>query len=1099
MQPYRLGIDIGTASAACAAFALDRDGRPAGIIHCAVRIFEEPLQPAKSGGVGEPKKAARRLARQQRRQHQRRAARLRNVAALGAKIGANPAETPPDPGQTIHKIRATAATETVPLPDLLRVFLHLAKRRGYMGVFREPKEKKPARKKSASAENTEPTRGQVREGVDKLRAEIADGTLGEYLLRRIRDGRDLRLKTHGLYADKAMVEDEFGRVWKTQAAAHPTLRDGGGALREEFHEAIFYKRPLRSPAPMVGNCELYPDLPRAPMAQPAFQEFRMEHAIGDLAFVAAGARRREFLSSPQQDIVRNLLRKKREVKFAKMAEEMRRAGCPPPDGMDWTNFNFAKGGFFEAWKKGDNTVATMKKFGLAEEWAQLDGTDQTVVINLLAERNPEEFQSSERWRENIPCGKRRDGEVVMRKIPDRAADFIDAMVKSGKLDRLSKMGFDSGRAAYSVKALRQLTALMRDKGCNLHEAIEHVREETSQKSPQEGKKRGSISRLPPPPQTGNTVVDVALRQIRWAVNQAIDKLASEGWMLDQVVVELSRDVARSLDARGKIAKANKRMEAERDKARERIAAHRKERGVSGEPSRRDIKRFLLWQEQDERWCPYCTSAIRLGEALDERKTETDHILPRSATRITGRRDFLVLVHKDCHEAKGQDKTPWQAWGDGRDNKRWEAVKNHAEQFRANKKFIKASQLLHEGDALDAEALEKFSDRQFAETSWIGKICAAWLREICGAEKTLVSRGQMTAYLRHCWGLDRIIPELRYEAGLPVLEKKDRGKREEISPDEFRKNPGRADKRVDHRHHMIDAIVIGLTDRSLFQRMTRLYQQRTESGQKGFGDMETPLMPVKGLPELARKFAADISNISHRPDRRPAGPFFDDMPYAARVDDKGVRRYAQRVDLAKLVGVKDTAKQARRKIQSIVDPQVRDAVLDAFEKRIAAGAKPGAALHETVSHPVNGTPIRRVLRVYNAEVKKGRVVEVEHSARDPKNPGRKKTLRKILKPRTYAYLEVRQRDGKLQKPETVHLHKAARAPKRLPKGAVRFYKNDVVCGPATNGIPHLVRGIKDRDGLVLTPITEAREVKEFRAGVKMVGDPAKLLALEILNG
>ena len=155
MQNYRLGIDIGTASVACAAFAL-KDGAPTEIIHCACRIFEEPLQPAKGGGMGEPKKAARRLARQQRRQHHRRAQRLRNIAALGPKMGVAPAETPPDCGQTIHQIRATSAEESVPLPDLFCVFLHLAKRRGYMGVFREPKEKKIPPQKAA-AENAEPT------------------------------------------------------------------------------------------------------------------------------------------------------------------------------------------------------------------------------------------------------------------------------------------------------------------------------------------------------------------------------------------------------------------------------------------------------------------------------------------------------------------------------------------------------------------------------------------------------------------------------------------------------------------------------------------------------------------------------------------------------------------------------------------------------------------------------------------------------------------------------------------------------------------------------------------------------------------------------
>ena len=176
---------------------------------------------------------------------------------------------------------------------------------------------------------------------------------------------------------------------------------------------------------------------------------------------------------------------------------------------------------------------------------------------------------------------------------------------------------------------------------------------------------------------------------------------------------------------------------------------------------------------------------------------------------------MVLAHESCNAEK-KNKTPWQAWGDGRSPERWRIIQERAAQFRAAKLFGKSSQLLHDGDAMDAKEIGEFSNRQFQETSWIARECAEWLREIC--PDVMVSRGRMTAWLRRCWGLEKIIPELRYESGLPVLD--DKGG--EIHPDEFRAETRRADKRIDHRHHIVDAIVIGLTDRSLFQRMTRLY-------------------------------------------------------------------------------------------------------------------------------------------------------------------------------------------------------------------------------------------------------------------------------------
>ena len=1078
MQHYRLGIDIGTASVACAAFAL-KDGAPTEIIHCACRIFEEPLQPGTSGGVGDPKKARRRLARQQRRQHHRRAQRLRNIAALGPKIGVPPAETPPDCGQTIHQIRATAAEESILLPDLFRVFLHLAKRRGYMGVFRGPKAKKNPPKKAA-ADSAEPNLGQVREGVKTLHGNVGDGTLGQYLLRRVQNGLHLRLKADGLYADKAMVEDEFDRIWKTQEAAHPVLRKGGEALREEFRNAIFFKRPLRSPAPMVGNCELESDLPRAPMAHPAAQEFRMEQAIADLEFVAPGRRRRQSLSSPQREVVRKMLREKHEIQFAKMEDKMRLAGCPPPNGM---SFNFARGGR-DAWKKGDKTAEVMRKLKLTAQWSALDENAQTTVVNLLADiDDPEFFQSDPEWHKNI---RRKKGGDSRRQFASPVVDFINVLAAHPKFNRLTKMGFDGGRASYCVKALRKITVKMRDDGADFANAKALVYPDSV---PQKGEKRKLKPLLSPPVLTGNTVVDVALRQFRRTINAVISELGPP----QETVIELSRDIALGLKKRGEIESKIRAKEKERESARKEA-----EEELKRPPTRREINRTLLWREQGRRWCPYCESVINLGDALNDSKdnplaTESEHILPSSVTRIRGQRAYLVLAHKSCNDAK-KNKTPWQAWGDGRDSKRWGIVQERAEQFRAAKQFGKSSQLLHDGDALDAKELAEFSARQFAETSWIGRQCASWMREIC--PDVSVSRGRMTAYLRRHWGLDKVIPQLRYEDELPVLDKKGG----EIPRDEFAKDPRRANKRIDHRHHMVDAVVIGLTGRSLFQKMTRLFQERTESGKAGFGndDLEVPPM-ISGLPAMVKKFAADLSNLSHRPDRRPAGPLFDDSAYAARRDENKTLRYAKRISLESLVTPKDSEKTAKGKIGEIVDPQIRAAVLSAFEERIAKGEKPGAALHQGVPHPANQTRIRRVRRFQPDKITES-AVHAEHRARDPKKPGEKKTLRKILKPIGYAWLEVSPQGKK----KLVRLHEVAAQPKRTPKGGKRFYKNDTVCGPATGGIPYVVRQLNVAGGgsLFITRATEHREVKEFRKGetaLKIVGSAAKLLNLEVMNG
>ena len=110
---YRLALDVGTASLGLIALSLDDANDPVDIVHSDLRIFSEPILPAKSGGVGEPKKAARRAARVARRLIERRARRYRRIAHLASLLGLKREDVLPDSGQAIHHVRATAASERI--------------------------------------------------------------------------------------------------------------------------------------------------------------------------------------------------------------------------------------------------------------------------------------------------------------------------------------------------------------------------------------------------------------------------------------------------------------------------------------------------------------------------------------------------------------------------------------------------------------------------------------------------------------------------------------------------------------------------------------------------------------------------------------------------------------------------------------------------------------------------------------------------------------------------------------------------------------------------------------------------------------------------
>lgn len=1041
---YRLGLDVGTASVGLVALELDGDNQPVKPVWHSVRIFDEPLLPPKSGGVGEPKKAARRLARQQRRGHERRSRRMKRIAQLAKLMDLEPETVPADKGQRIHELRASAVTSKISLPDLLRVLLVMSKRRGYAGGFKVKKDKDS---------------GQVETGIGNLKTIMQKQeceTLGQYLWYRIKYGQHLRLKDDkdgGLFADRQMVEDEFNRIWKTQEQYHQSLKKNhnGKSLQNLFYKAIVEQRPLKSPAAMVGNCSLEPMLPRAPMAQPMMQAFRIEKQIADLRW--GSTRRAQQLSPEQREVIRKQLQDKKEVKFTSLYKELEKAGCPGPEGRE---LNLAHGD--RETLTGDRTAAAMKSLKLLEKWRELTEGHQISVINLLADMgSPEAFDAPE-WDKRLKGSK-----DVERKIKPAVKNFIEEMLKTGKFDRLTKMGFDGGRAGYSIKALRKLVATMRERDVNEQDAIALAYPEANKSNSELlGKDMQRNEGLPEPRPTRNTVVDVALRQVHREVNAAI---AGLGTPPSEIIIELSRDMKTGLKARDE---SIKRMRANEKRRRE--AAREIEKYTTGSATQSQIRRYLLWKEQGEKYCPYCTDPINISDVINGNETEYEHILPKSLTRIGKKRDYLVLAHKACNQAK-KDKTPWQAWG--HDEERWRIIEHRAEQFKNNKNQGKARQLLirdFETEALDDEVINDFTERQFQESAWIAKECGKWLRSICS--NVFVSRGLLTAHLRRTWGLDTVIPEVRYEEGMPVFDEDYQPNKKEsdqaackVAKEDFDRYRShweghpvskdnrphrRLNKRIDHRHHLIDALVIALTSRSLYQRMAVHYKNVSDSGEKTLRLYAEP-----ELKDIRRKALELVRTClpSHRPDRWLAGNMFKEKPSVIR-EENGNRFYAQRKMLNGL---------AEKDIENIVSEPLRDFIRTTFEQRIGAGKTPEQAWQDPILHPQYKTPIRRVLiRGYTAPD----AVRVEHG-------NRATDLYKYLEPAGYACLEFDSEDTGSE-PRLMRLHEAMKpeTQRRSSSNVVRLYKSDTVYD-ARDEKHYVIRQIKEQGpSLMLSPITEA---------------------------
>ena len=1071
---YRLGLDVGTASLALVAVSLDAQGQPEKIIYHSGRIFEEPLDPGKKGSVGEPKKARRRRARLARRLIDRRAGRLNAIADLCRLVGIDPVAVPPDSGQEIHRLRAEAVSKPIPLPDLIRVFLRISKRRGYAGGFRTKRE--------------DQEEGKVEGGISHLKKAMQETNppckyLGQYLWHRFQKGETLKLKNVGLYAERAMLETEFDCIWEVQAKVLPVLNEAhdGRPLREIFKQTVFYQRPLKSVAPMVGNCQLEPSLPRAPMAQPAMQTFRIEKQIADLRWGAG--RRSRSLTTEQKNVIRDLLTEKETVKFEAIYKALKMAGCH--DSMDRT-FNTDR--FSRQELRGDSTRAAFraldkkieKRTGvnpdLSGQWQALPPGTQVSAINFLADLGSQQEVDRPDWQNQY---RRQDG--APRTFKPEMVAFIDQLVNSGEFDRLSKMGFDGGRAAYSVKVLNRLMEKMCE-GLDEDKAIEAL---YGKRHKQTGEIQRRLALHAP---TGNTVVDVALRELWREANKMLDVLKEPP---AETVIELTRDMGLGVNRRREIEINIDKNQRERKRVAEELVKH----GYATTAS--NIHRYLLWQEQDTN-CPYCGRKMGLSETVDGNITNRDHIIPKSLTRVGRQGDHLVLAHRSCNDEK-DDRTPWQAWGSTPE--RWTLIEAHAKVLKDKKRFTKARLLTlkdYEADVLDDEAIEGFSARQFHETSWIAKLAAQWLRTIC--LDVSVSRGKLTAYLRRIWGLDTMIPQVRYEEGMPVLDTD----KLPVSKEDFERhrryweghNRGavgveitdrRLEKRIDHRHHVIDALVTAMTSRGLFQKMARNYKALAE--RRNAGERVWPTLAEKPpIPDL-RKQALEIvrhCNLTHKPDRFPAGAFFQGTAYRRVEMEDGRTRLVVRVVLHELTDYKGSLEKARKGIGDIVSDETRKIVSDEFERRLKQGKSVKEALAKPIrdtrydrrdgkqEHPKYISSVRVYQRTGRGFVDAENAVRLEHQQRDGKR------LYKYYLSDGYAYLSLKLENGILVSAESIPLYVAPRRPAIPEYGEIRFYPNETL-KHKENGKRFVIRQIKASATLVLTIATEAREVAEMDAG------------------
>jgi CRISPR-associated endonuclease Csn1 len=257
--------------------------------------------------------------------------------------------------------------------------------------------------------------------------------------------------------------------------------------------------------------------------------------------------------------------------------------------------------------------------------------------------------------------------------------------------------------------------------------------------------------------------------------------------------------------------------------------------------------MILWEELSfdpaDRRCPYSGVQISLSMLLSD-EVEIEHILPFSITLDDSLNNKTVAM-RQANRIKG-NRTPWDAFGkEQMHGFSYEDILARAAQMPKAKRYRFGEDGYQKWLKDDAG----FLARALNDTRYLSKIAREYVKLIC--PDTRVIPGRMTAMLRAKFGLNDIL-------GL-----------------NGEKN------RNDHRHHAVDACVIGVTDQGLLQRFA---QASASSRERQLNRLvERMPLPWETYRDHVERAVQRIW-VSHKPDHSHEGAMHNDTAY--RILDNG---------------------------------------------------------------------------------------------------------------------------------------------------------------------------------------------------------------------
>lgn len=804
MKKKILGLDLGVGSIGWALIETE-DDQPKQIIGMGSRIVpiskDDNDQFSKGQAISKnADRTARRTTRKGYDRYQLRRALLTQVLRQNGMLPERMDENVID----LWKLRSDAATKghQLTLPQIGRVLFHINQKRGYKhakaddnGDSKQTKYVEAVNQRYADLQAEQQTIGQ-HFYLELLRSKV-EGANGPYYTFRIKDK----------VFPRAAYIAEFDQIMRVQRTFYPEV------LTDELidtlrNRIIFYQRPLKSCKHLVSLCEfemrpyktkdgkiVYSGPKCAPRTSPLAQLCAMWETANNITLTNRNNERYEFSIEERQQIVEHLC----THEVLKLTDLYKILGISKKDG--WYGGKAIGKGI-----KGNATLNQLRKAlnGKYEKWLEMPIERVDVVDNTTAEvfwavsPKVEETPLFKLWHAVYSL---QDAEELAKTLRNKFC-ITDQEV----IDALCKIDFvKPGYANKSHKFIRRLLPYLME-GMMYSEACERIGiNHSNSMTAAERNARPLAEHI-------ELLQKNALRQpvIEKILNQMINlvnRLQQEYGPIDEARVELARELKQNRDERKETYDKNNKNE----KRNKEIAAKIVEFGIR--PSRSRVQKYKMWEESQHR-CFYCGKTMDISQFLNGADVEIEHIIPRSIL-FDDSYSNKVCACRECNQEKG-NRTAME-YMENKPVGEFEAYKQRVDEAFAEKRISKTKR-----DHLlwrQADIPEDFISRQERQSQYIAVKAVEILQQ--GIRRVWTSSGNVTFFLRHQWGYDEILHTLNLPRYRKVEDLTEMVHYEHAGQEHEEERIKNWTKRIDHRHHAIDALTVALTRQTYIQSLNTL--------------------------------------------------------------------------------------------------------------------------------------------------------------------------------------------------------------------------------------------------------------------------------------